>query len=766
MPTIQMKTFFLFFLLSATIAVSQNQILGKVVDGETNVLLPHTSIYNVDTKQTIFTDKFGQFTLSSKGKYRFKKEGYQEKVMMIYLGSYLIVQLNSSPLELNEIVVNSNHIPKSLKKAVTTVDMLSKKDINRGNDINISQILNRVPGVFVQSGALNTNRLTIRGIGSRNLFGTSKIRAYFKDIPLTNGSGETTIEDFELGTISRIEIVKGATSSIYGAGLGGAIHLMPLNADLNETSINSQFTIGSFGLVKSTVNFNQGATKNSYRGVYSTTHSDGYRDNNEYNRQTFTLSTNHFIDDANDFSVLISYVDLKAFIPSSLNENTFLNNPTSAAFTWDQAKGFEDSKRGIFGVTWNHQYPANLKQVTSIFGSFRNGYEPRPFNILDEKLVAFGLRSRFVGNINLFGNVLNYTFGAEYFRDNYKSKTFQNLYEDFQIGTGSVKGNLLSDFKEVRTYYNLFFETNYQLSQNTSLVLGLNYNETSYILKDRFTVSVQNPDQSGEFKFDGILSPKIGISHLISKNSSLYGNISQGFSPISLAETLLPDGQINTDLRPETGWSFEIGTRGTFLKNKLQFNVAIYRLDVKNLLVSRRIAADQFIGVNAGKTQHDGLELALNYLWIDTEALKVSSFFSFTLNNFSFKEFIDDDSNFSGNKLTGVPSEILNTGIDINSSFGMYGNINFQHVGSQSITDSNSLFSDPYNLTNLKIGYKKELSKRLTFDVFLGIDNIFDKKYASQILINASSFGGSAPRYFYPGNPVNYFSGLNINYIF
>jgi len=759
-----MKAFLLFSFLSVNLAVSQNEIQGKVIDGATNTSLSNTSIYNLDTKNTIITDELGQFILQSKGNYRFKKEGYEEKIMTIEASTFLIVQLNAKPLELNEVIVNTNQIPKALKKSVTTIEVLSKKEINRGNDINISQVLNRTPGVFVQSGALNTNRLTIRGIGSRNLFGTSKIRAYFKDIPLTNGSGETTIEDFELGAISRVEIVKGATSSIHGAGLGGAIHLMPQNAYLNEMAINSQLTIGSFGLVKSTLNFNQGSTKHSFRGVYSNTHSDGYRDNNEYDRQTFTLSTNHFINDANDISILASYVDLKAFIPSSLNENTFLNTPTDAAFTWGEAKGFEDSKRGILGVSWDHRYTDNLKQVTSLFTSFRDAYEPRPFNILTENTFAYGIRSRLLGKTKLFNKSLNYTFGGEYFNDRYKSGTFQNLYQDFPLGNGSVEGIRLSNFKENRSYYNLFFETNYELSQKATIVIGINYNKTSYDLEDRFPVTDTNPDQSGDFSFSSILSPKIGFSYLASKNISLYSNVGKGFSPIALAETLLPDGQINTNLKPETGWNYEVGTRGGLFKNKLQFNLAIYRLDIKNLVVSRRVADDQFIGVNAGKTRHDGLELGLNYKLADKNLVKLNTFMNYTLNNFKFKDFIDEDNDFSGNDLTGVPSEIFNAGIDVITEFGVYGNMNFQHVGSQPITDNNSLYSNTYNLTNLKFGYERSLLKKLTLNIFFGLDNVFKEVYASQILINASSFGGKAPRYFYPGNPRNYYTGLNIKY--
>jgi len=761
-----MKTTFLFWLLTISIVSSQHKIQGKIVDSDTNNVLANVMISDLNSKAITTANKLGQFTLNTYGTYRFSKVGYKDKTITVNSEAFLIIQLTLKPSELNEVIVSANQIPKALKHTVTTLDILSKKDIDRGNDFNISQVLNRTPGVFVQSGALNTNRFTIRGIGSRNLFGTSNIRAYFKDIPLTDGSGSTTIEDFELGAISRIEILKGGTSSIYGAGLGGTIHLTPQNAYLNETSFNSQLTIGSFGSVKGTINLNYGSEKNSYRAVYSNTHSDGYRDNNTYNRQTFTVNTNHYINDTNDITILASFSDLKAFIPSSLNETTFRNNPTAAAFTWGRAQGFEDTQRGLLGVTWNHQYHEKLKQILSVFGSFRNGYEPRPFNILEENTLAYGISSRLLGNIRLFNKPTDYTVGFEYFRDRYRSKTFENLFKDFPIGTGSVQGERLSDFNEDRYYYNVFFEANYKLSQKTTFVLGLNFNQTSYDLQDRFPVSENNPNQSGSFDFNSILSPKIGVSHQINDHISLYGSVSQGFSPLSLEDTLLPNGQINNDLKPEIGWNYEIGTRGILLNKKLRFNLALYRLDIRNLLVARRVTEDQFIGINAGKTQHNGLELGVNYHLVNTKKIQLDAFLNTTLNDFTFKEFIDENNDFSGNDLTGVPSEVVNAGLDINTTLGIYGNINFQYVGEQPITDDNRLFSDNYSLTNLKVGYKRILGTRWTLNTFFGVDNIFDETYASQILINASSFGGNAPRYFYPGNPVNYYGGINVNYKF
>ena len=173
-----------------------------------------------------------------------------------------------------------------------------------------------------------------------------------------------------------------------------------------------------------------------------------------------------------------------------------------------------------------------------VFGSFRDSYEPREFNILEEYTMAYGIRSRLLGKVQLLKNPLNITAGGEFFKDHYRSKTFQNLYEDFPDETGSVKGISLSDFNEDRSYHNIFLETNYELYKNILLEFGLNYNKTIYKLKDNFVVSEANPDQSGSYQFRRILSPKIGFSFSVNSDISFYSTVSHGFSPISLSETL------------------------------------------------------------------------------------------------------------------------------------------------------------------------------------------------------------------------------------
>jgi iron complex outermembrane receptor protein len=761
---IKNRILFTLFFLSTILIFSQGNINGRIFDGETRTVLEGVSVLNTDGDVVSVSNSLGAFEVKTPGTYDFYIRGYAVREIDISSANFIFVQLNLNPSQLNEVVVRANQVPQKLINATEAIDLITEKDLSRGNDLNPISILNRVPGVFMQSGALNTNKITIRGIGSRNLYGTSKIRAYYGDIPITSGNGESAIEDFEFASIARMEILKGA-SSIYGAGLGGTIQLIPQNSYLNQTDIRGSFMMGSFGTQKSTLNFNHGTKNHGLRAIYSNTHSDGYRENNQYDRQTITLSSNHYLGAKDELTFIGSYVDLQAFIPSSIDRDDFENNPSKAAFTWGQSQGYEDSQRGVFGLSWMHQYKSNLKQITSIYGSFRNNYEPRPFNILKEDVASFGVRSRFLGNTELFQKKLNWSFGGELFRDRYNSKTFENLYKEYPNGTGSVQGDVLSNYKENRSYFNLFVESNYSVSEKTLLSVGLNLNQTYFDLEDNFE-AFGNSDQSGSYDFETMISPKFGISHLISKNASIYANISHGFSPPTLEETLLPDGMINTDIEPETGWNYEFGSRNSLLQNRLKLNFSLYRMNIENLLVARRTNEDQYIGVNAGKTIHDGIETSLNYFWIQKENFGLNTYISYSLNDFKFDEFIDDEVDFSGNDLTGVPSDVFNAGLDLKTKSGFYGNLNFQYVGAIPMNDANSLYSESYALTNMKIGYQFKMLDHLELNTFFGVNNIFDTHYASQILINARGFGGSDPRYYYPGNPVNYFTGINLNYMF
>jgi iron complex outermembrane receptor protein len=108
----------------------------------------------------------------------------------------------------------------------------------------------------------------------------------------------------------------------------------------------------------------------------------------------------------------------------------------------------------------------------------------------------------------------------------------------------------------------------------------------------------------------------------------------------------------------------------------------------------------------------------------------------------------------------------LNTGFELNygRNFSIYTNL--LAVGEILLNDANSLSTENYQVLDIKARYDFKIVKNLESNISAGINNVLDEKYASSVLPNAVGFGNSAPRYYYPGNPRNYFVGIGLNYHF
>jgi iron complex outermembrane receptor protein len=187
-------------------------------------------------------------------------------------------------------------------------------------------------------------------------------------------------------------------------------------------------------------------------------------------------------------------------------------------------------------------------------------------------------------------------------------------------------------------------------------------------------------------------------------------------------------------------------------------------MDIRNLLVAQRTGDDQFVGKNAGKTKHQGFEMAAFYRGMITPRFSITPFLNYTYNNHSFIEFIDGDADYSGNPLTGVPRHRINTGLQVRFLDHFYWHSTHQYVSAIPLTDANSLSSDSFNVVTTKFGFEKNFSEHFSLGIALGVNNVFNVRYAQSVLINTQAFGGAEPRYYYPGNDRNYYSSLKIRY--
>jgi len=742
-------------------------IEGKILNATSLQPVENSTIFNLASEVIAVSNSKGEFGIKAEKfpvMLHISADGFaDQQVEVINSDQKIKIYLIASSEVLSEVIIRSTIIPGKLQKIPVSVSVISSEDLKRIDAGNLSQAFNNVPGIYVNQGALNTTKLNVRGIGARSQYSTNRIQAYFNEIPLTTAEGELTLDDIDLESLSRIEIIKGPTSSVYGAGLGGVINLYSAEADVDKTEVSVSSLFGSFRMLKKTFSASHGTANSSLFANYSEMQSDGFRDNGDYKRKSALIHAKLQTAKGNSLSFLGNFTKLKAFIPSSLNEEDFRNNPSAAASNWENSKGFESYDRGLLGVSYQHYFSSHFSNTTGIYMHFRNAYEPRPFDILKEEQVSAGARTKFNLETSLLRLPSKISFGAEYYREWYASGTFENLYRQFE-NLGSVLGESLSNNEQDRNYANLFGQVNLEISEKIKIETGFNFNTTRYSLTDLFVQD--ETDQTGDYRFKTIFSPRLGITYEVANGKNLYTSISHGFSTPTVAETLTPEGQINTNLKPETGINYELGFKGNWLNNALYTEAALYSVQIDNLLVAQRLAEDRYVGINAGKTNHNGIELLASYRFKLFSKIILKPYANAAFNFFEFEEFLNRDQDFSGNKLPGVPRSTTNLGLDVKFENNLSFYSNLLAVGKIPLNDANSIFTDNYKVFNIKAAYDWELFKDLKIRFSGGINNVFNEKYAASVLPNAVGFGGTAPRYYYPGNPRNYYGEVGVNYVF
>ena len=715
---------------------AQAQIKGKVVDEDSFPLIGANIIITETTNGTV-TNFDGEFNL---------QEDQEVTVEVSYVG-YFKQSLTMNPGEVYHIVLIKDPAvigcPTILAdkyyqgSAFKKIENISIEEIDILNPANI---YNSTPGLFMHSGALNTNRLTVRGIGSRSPFSTTKIRAYLNDIPLTSGIGESNLEDLNLSILDEINIYKGPTQPHFGAGLGGVIHYKTSATKRQNNRVENTSSYGSFNTVHNNLAYNYAKDGVIFSLNHDFLASDGYRDNNIYQKQNLSgFAQANFKMDV--LTVFVNQTNLRAEIPSGLNIEDFRNTPEAAAANWGGVEGYEDYDKTQVAITHQRDFEKGwTSTVTGFTTSFQN-YERRPFNVLTQNSKLIGAR---VLVAKRFSEVEGgFKFGNELFFENEEWST----YETLEVSQGAI----LSDNFEKRNYQNLFAEADYTYNR-FRFQLGGNLNFTRYDFQDRFKGN--GIDQSGVYSFKPVFSPYLSINQR-NNERLIYTTLSHGFSAPTLEETLTPDGLINPDIKPETGWNAEVGYRNRI--GDLSLDLSIYNMWVENLLVAQRVTQDQFVGINAGRTLHPGLEANVNFM----KSIRKTRQGKFNINldyNFQphrFAEFVNREIDFSGNELPGNPKHKFSTGISY-SDHRLHIKLTNLSVSKMFADDLNTITVDSYHVTNLHAHYDFLKSSKWKLGLGGQLNNIFNQQYASMIAVNPRSFGSSLPRYLYAGLPRNF----------
>jgi iron complex outermembrane receptor protein len=679
---------------------------------------------------------------------------------LILLARIIIAQdVLVDSVELATAIVKALPLNAKSESVAAPVVFLGPKDLERIDGVVLTSLFNSVPGVNWQMGNLNTQRITIRGVGSRSQFSTSRVKAYFGGIPISNAEGETVLDAIDLELIGAIEIIKGPSTSSFGAGMGGVISIQPKRVQEVGSYLSASSTLGSFGLQRMGLGWGSKDSLQSLSVGFNTQNRMGFRQNSEFERQALHFFGERIIGSNATLKALVLGVRLKAYIPSSISERDYRERPSIAAANWLAAEGYESYDQLIMGLEYQKVIFDNWNWNTSLFTNLRQSYEPRPFDILKENNNSKGVRSVLTYTSELMGQPLKLGAGIEGMIENYNSSLFRNLYQS-QQGVGSVEGPRFSSLVSVRQYMHSFLEGEWIFHPRWKLEAGLAYNNTQYNLLDAF-----NKGDLYSHSFGSVFLPRISGSFKIVENQFLWISAGKGFSVPTVAESLLAEGKFNSSLQPEFGKSYELGYRGWAFKRSFYWNFSFYSMPVTNLLVATRLAEDQYEGRNAGASLHRGFEYSLHYRFPIRSKWIPVLFGSGTLTRFVFMDFVEGDLNFAGNFLPALPSSQHTLGASLLMGDYWRSTLTYQYFGKMFLNDGNSASSDSYGLWDVNVIYKSKNIKKLPFELFGGVNNLLDVNYAASVLPNATSFGNSPPRYFYPGPPRQYYLGLRLTFL-
>ena len=309
------------------------------------------------------------------------------------------------------------------------------------------------------------------------------------------------------------------------------------------------------------------------------------------------------------------------------------------------------------------------------------------------------------------------------------------------------------------------------------LTAGLNYvharrdNDDRYALPTRPTIRLGGPpppplppavpaaDTSFSRDYDG-LNPSLSLTYAWKPQHIAFVSIARSYEPPTFEDLLAtrggtpnsgPLGFTTRDLEAQSGYTLELGTRGTH--GRLSWDVVAYSARIDKELLSLRDASGVPLGTrNADKTRRNGLELGLGLQF----SPRIQGALSYTYQDFRFA----DDPFFGDNALAGAHPHTLNARLAIEPFDGWLVTPNVAWVPKAIAADNaNVIYRDDFLLLGLHLRYRTPAEG---LSVFIDARNLLDEKYASSSLI--FDVANPTQAAFLPGDRRAVYAGVEVRF--
>ncbi|MCX2574655.1 TonB-dependent receptor [Pedobacter sandarakinus] len=654
--------------------------------------------------------------------------------------------------KLNEVTIRGYYNSQTILRSVAAVKLIDSNILKNEPNSSLVSTFNGSAGVRMEERSPGSYRLSLRGSLLRSPFGIRNIKIYLDDFPLTDAGGNTYLNLLDPIAIEDIEIYKGPEASIFGANTGGAV-LISTTAS-NQNKLSASLTGGSYGLLHETASIQRQFKNYSFSFVQGYQKSSGYRENSAMGRKYFQTNQQLKYAENSTLKLLAFYSDLNYETPGGLTLGQLEQNPKLARPATATLPGALTQQAAIYnktvfvGLSNDYEISKNFKHVIALFGSYTDFKNPFITNYEKRFERTLGFRTFLAFEHQKEAMKFNGQAGVEYGATKTQVKNFDN--NAGSIGPMQAEDILVADQDFA------FLRLNFDYRNKLLVELSGSLNFYKYQYESFFPSSVALRKR----KFDPELMPKLAASYLLTKELSIRGSVSKGYSPPTVAEVRSSDQIINNNLQAEIGWNYEAGLRYQSINRRFYANASVFQFNLNRAIVRRLNANDTEYFVNAGATRQQGLELE-TAVWLLKgnqsllQGLELRN--TFTYNHFNFIDYTIGNANFSNNKLTGVPDQILVSSLAFEFRKGIYLFAQHNYTSSLPLNDANTTFAKGYNLIAMKSGIRDLKIKKSKLELFFGINNLLDENYSLGNDLNA--VGG---RYYNAAPGRNFYLGTSI----
>jgi iron complex outermembrane receptor protein len=633
--------------------------------------------------------------------------------------------------------------------------------------VNLSESLNRVPGISVQNrqNYAQDLQVTSRGFGSRAQFGVRGVRLIADGIPATMPDGAGQAATFSLGSADRIEVMRGPLASLYGNASGGLIQLFTAEGP-QVPEVGLEGWGGSYGSWRAAVRPAGQFGPLNFVGDFSRFATDGYRDHSATTRDQQNAVARLRLPDQSKLTLLVNALNqVDTQDPLGLTRAQAAANPRQAdsvATTFNTRKSIGHAQ---FGTAWDKRLANGDTLRLSAYVGERDvrQYLAIPLaaqlvatssgGVVDLERVFSGVNLRWGGKRVLGGGEFAYAVGAELDGMRERRRGYINQF--------GVEGTLKRDEDDEVTSTGLYVQGDWRFAERWSLNGGVRTSRVQVTVDDHFIVpATANGNDSGEVKFSAT-TPVIGLLYRASPGLNLYASYGEGFETPTLAELAYTPGAASTgpnlNLKASRSKQFEIGAKAMpFGWSRLNF--ALFTIETKDEIVVASAVGGRTTFKNASRTERNGFELS----WDLPFNADTNLYLSLTRVDAKFKDsFTSTGPVSAGNYLPAVPQNVAYgefTWRHRSSGFAMA--LDARHSSKLYVDDANSDAAAGYAIANLRVGFEQS-GRGWRVSEFVRVENLFDKKYIGSVIV-ADGNG----RFFEPSPRRNGLVGVSATFSF